>query len=157
MAGLVLRVASRALPRRPPSRPEPVADEESLIEAIMTGDTAALAAKGPALATASDAMGNPWFFVALESGSLAALGWFLGHGASPTAPDRAGRLPLQALIERAALADDFDDHRADLPAMAAALIAAGADPSARSLTAAPLSDLAATAGLSLSAPPADKG
>lgn len=149
MAGLILRVASRALPRGSGAKPAKILDPERLIEALQTGDTDALAAIGPGLVTAGTARGTPWFFIALETGSLRAIQWFLSQGASPTAADRAGRLPLQAVIERAALADEFDDHLADCPAMAAALVAHGADPRARTLSGQVLGDLAATAGLEL--------
>lgn len=145
MAGLILRVGLRAIPRRKTA----VEPNESLIEALITGDLPALDAQGPGLAKARDAQGNPWFFIALESGSATAVEWFLRHGASPTAPDRAGRLPLEALIQRAALADEWDDHLPDCPAMAQALIAKGASLAARTLTGAVLSDLAQAAGLTL--------
>ncbi len=149
MAGLILRVASRALPAKDTPATPATDDDETLIEAILTGDTTILAEHGQTLATGRNAQGNPWFFIALESGSLAAVEWFLAQGANPTAPDRAGRLPLEAVIERAALADDFDDHLPDCPAMAQALIAAGATPAARSRTGLRLADLAASAGLPL--------
>lgn len=145
MAGLLLRVASRALPRPV----APPADNEALIEAIQTGNTTALAAQPAGFANGCDAQGNPWFFIALETGSLAALHWFLAQGASPTAPDRAGRLPLQVLIERANLADEFDDHLPDCPAMVSALIKVGADPSAHTLQGIALADLAQASGLFL--------
>lgn len=145
MVGLLLQIALRALPRRKVTAENP----EALIEALMIGDLAVLDAQGPGFAKATDAKGNPWFFIALESGSAAAVDWFLHHGASPTAPDRAGRLPLEALIQRAALADEMDDHLADCPAMAHTLIAKGANPAARTLTGAILSDLARAAGLTL--------
>ena len=145
MAGLILRVALRALPRRKAA----AETAEALIEALMTGDLPALDAKGPGFAQATDAQGNPWFFIALESGSATSVEWFLRHGASPTAPDRGGRLPLEALIQRAALADEMDDHLADCPAIAQALIAKGASLQARTLTGAILSDLARDAGLAL--------
>ena len=149
MAGLILRVASRALP----GKTTPDTDiAEDVIEEIMTGDTEALNGYGPGLAYGRDSSGTPWFFIALESGSLAAIDWFLAQGASPTAPDQSGRLPLEALIERAALADELDDHLSDCPAMAAALIAKGADPAARTLSGARLTDLAQEASLAL--PPA---
>lgn len=150
MAGLILRVASRALPHRT-ERP-PADDAEDLIEAILTGDTDLLAKHGQTLATARNAMGTPWFFIALESGSPVAVQWFLSQGASPTAPDKGGRLPLEALIQRATLADEFDDHLDDLPVMAQALIAAGANPAARTLTGESLADLAAAAGLAPASP-----
>ncbi len=89
------------------------------------------------------------FFLALETGSLSAVQWFLNQGASPTAPDRAGRLPLETVIQRAAIADEFDDHLDACPAMLTALMAAGADAKARNLQGAPLADLARAAGLSL--------
>ena len=68
MARLILRVASRALPQRS-SAPKPVEayDPETVIEALQTGDVAALEAQGAGLATARDAQGNPWFFIALET------------------------------------------------------------------------------------------
>lgn len=149
MAGLILRVASRALPQR--TAPETDVAED-LIEAIMTGDPDALNAYGPGLANGRASSGTPWFFIALESGSLPAVQWFLAHGASATAPDQAGRLPLQAVIERAAFADELDDHLADCPAMAAALLASGADPSARTLSGQTLTELATAAGLPPLAP-----
>lgn len=150
MAGLILRVALRAIPQRAiPRRKAAAENPEVLIEALMIGDLAALDAQGLAFATARDAQGNPWFFIALESGSASAVDWFLRHGASPTTADRAGRLPLETLIQRAALADEMDDHLADCPAMARALIAQGASPQARTLTGAVLSDLARDAGLAL--------
>lgn len=145
MVGLLLQIALRALPRRKAAAENP----ETLIEALMIGDLAVLDAQGPGFAFAVDARGNPWFFIALESGSAAAVDWFLHHGASPTAPDRAGRLPLEALIQRAALADEMDDHLADCPAMARTLLAKGATPQARTLTGAVLPDLARAAGLTL--------
>ena len=153
MARLILRVASRALPQRS-SAPKPVEayDPETVIEALQTGDVAALEAQGAGLATARDAQGNPWFFIALETGSLEAICWFLSQGASATAPDRAGRLPLEAVIERAGLGDEFDDHLEDCPAMAAALLANGADPAARTLRGESLTELAKAAGLDLSPP-----
>ena len=59
---------------------------------------------GPGFAQATDGQGNPWFFIALESGSAAAVEWFLRHGASPTAPDRGGRLPPeQPSVQRGTL------------------------------------------------------
>jgi hypothetical protein len=75
--------------------------------------------------------------------------WFLRHHANPGAPDMAGRLPLEAVIQRAASADEFDDHLADLPAMAMALIRAGANPQARTVQGQSLADLARAAGLTL--------
>lgn len=146
MAGLLVQVAARALPRKSESAAQ---DDESLIEAILTGDTAHLSAQGKALATARNALGTPWFFIALESGSLSAVEWFLTQGASPTGPDKGGRLPLEAVIQRAALADEFDDHLSDLPAMARALVTAGANPNARTVTGETLTDLAKPANLPL--------
>lgn len=149
MAGLLLRVASRALPAR--SAPAPQTDSgEAVIEAIMTGDIAALDGHGSGLAKGADAQGNPWFFIALDVGSLSAVEWFLRNGADPNGADRGGRLALECVIERAALADEFDDHAGDVPAMARALIAAGATPTARTITGARLADLADAAGIALS-------
>lgn len=145
IVGLLLQIALRALPRRKAGAEA----NETLIEALMIGDLTVLDAQGPGFATATDTQGNPWFFIALESGNAAAVDWFLHHGASPTAPDRAGRLPLEALIQRAALADEMDDHLADCPAMAHTLLAKGATPQARTLTGAVLSDLVRDAGLTL--------
>lgn len=153
---LVLTVAGRALPalgRAPRTRPRPNAKDdaqvEDLIEALQTGDIDALRRRGPGLAHGCNSLGTPWFFITLESGSLAAVEWFLGQGASPTATDPSGRLPLETLIQRAAFADEFDDHLSDCPAMAKALIAAGADPEARTLQGERLSDMARKAGLDL--------
>lgn len=148
MAGLLFTVAKRALPRRTPALSE--FDPEPLIEALQTGDLTALASYGPGLATATDSRGTPWFFIALETGSLAAVDWFLAQGANPNGPDRAARLPLEALLQRAALADEFDDHLDDLPAMLSALIMAGANPQARTVQGQSLADLAHAAGLTLS-------
>ncbi len=144
MAGLLLQVAGRALPGKARSD-----ETERLIEAILTGELASLNANRQRLVHGENGTGTPWFFIALESGSLAAVEWFLAQGANPTATDRAGRLPLEAVIERAALADDFDDHLPDCPAMAQTLIAAGATPAARNRTGLRLADLAASAGLAL--------
>ena len=146
MAGLVAAVAKRALPG--PARPENDPDEP-LIEALMTGDIATLQAQGPGFATGSDDRGNPWFFIALESGSLATVGWFLTQGVSPESPDQAGRLPLEVVLQRALLGDDLDDALADCPAMARALIGAGAQPTARTVAGAALADLARMAGIDL--------
>lgn len=146
MAGLVFTVAKRALPQRAPQ----IEDTEPLIEALQCGNLAALDAYGPGFASGHDSLGNPWFFIALETGSLSAVEWFLTHGVNPNTADRAGRLPLEAVIQRAALADEFDDHLGDLPAMLAALIQAGANPQARTVQGASVTELAKTAGLTLS-------
>lgn len=143
MAGLILTVVRRALPQ-PAAR---IADDEPLIEALQSGDIAGLMRFGPGLARSANSRGTPWFFIALESGSPASIEWLLAQGASPTAPDPSGRLPLEAVIQRAAIADAFDDHLAACPAMAATLIRAGADPAARSLQGLSLTDLARAAGL----------
>lgn len=141
IARLALTMAKRALPHRRTTAP----DDESLIEALQTGDIATLAAHRPALMAPSQR--QKWFFLALEVGSLTAVQWFLTQGANARTPDPSGRLPLEALIQRATLADDYDDHLADCPAMAAALIAAGADSAARTLQGQRLSDLAQGTGL----------
>lgn len=146
VVNLVFTVAKRALPQSPAPQRD---DAETLIEAMMTGDIAALTAFGKGLATRSNDQGNPWFFTALESGSLTTVQWFLSHGADPKTPDRSGRLPLEAVIQRHALADEFDDHAADCPAMARALLAAGADLQASTLFGQRLADLAKAAGLPL--------
>ena len=148
MAGLVFIVAKRALPR-PTPKPAAIEDPEPLIEALQSGNIPALEGFGTALAQGQDSRGNPWFFLALDIGSLTAVDWFLRHHANPGAPDMAGRLPLEAVIQRAASADEFDDHLADLPAMAMALIRAGANPQARTVQGQSLADLARAAGLTL--------
>ena len=141
MANLVLTVAKRALPHRPTQ----AANDETLIEALQTGDLATLAAHRAAGMDPSQQ--QKWFFLTLEVGSLTALQWFLTQGANPCTADPSGRLPLEALIQRATLADEYDDHLPDCPAMAAALIAAGADPTARTLQGQRLIDLAQGTGL----------
>lgn len=159
MGRLVFIVAKRALPRpapKPaapkPAAPKPAAieDPEPLIEALQSGNLPALEGFGPTLTQGKDSRGNPWFFLALDIGSLTAVDWFLRHRARATAPDMAGRLPLEAVIQRAASADEFDDHLADLPAMATALIRAGANPQAHTVQGQSLADLARAAGLPLS-------
>ncbi|MEY3961116.1 MAG: hypothetical protein RIR14_1770 [Pseudomonadota bacterium] len=150
-AALLWQLLRRAPAQISPSRRTDAAsgDAETLIEALQSGDLARLDHLGPALLRGSHSPGLPWFFVALESGSLRAVSWFLRHGASPVAPDRSGRLPLEVIIARVAAADEYDDHLPDCPAMARALIAAGADPDARNLSGTCLTDLAASAGLTL--------
>lgn len=143
MAGLLVTIAKRALP----AAKRPRQDDETLIEAIMTNDLDRLNGSGAALPLAKTSTGLPWFFVALECGGLPAVAWFLDRGANPTQPDPAGRLPLETLIQRASLADDCDDHLSDCPAIAMALIAAGADPTARTLQGQSLTDLARQTGL----------
>lgn len=145
MAGLILTVARRALPQRAAR----VEDDEPLIEALQSGDIAALDRFGPGLAKATNGLGTPWFFIALESGSLASINWFLALGASPTALDQSGRLPLEAVIQRASLGDEFDDHLADCPVMLERLVAAGADLQARTLQGVTLAELARSVGLTL--------
>jgi hypothetical protein len=150
MAGLLFTVAKRALPQWPARTTDAgLEDPEPLIEALQTGDIVALNAYGRRVAMGHDSLGTPWFFIALETGSLSAVEWFLTQGANPSAADRAGRLPLEAVIQRVSLADEFDDHAADGPAMLTALVTAGADPMARSLQGMALSDLARAAGLTL--------
>jgi hypothetical protein len=149
MVRLALTLAKRALPSAAGVPVATIAPDETLIEALQTGDLAALVCYGPRLALGKDRFGSPLFFVALETGSLTAVTWFLDQGASATRPDRSGRLPLEAVIQRAALADDLDDHTADCTAMAQALIARGASLVARGVTGATLADLAAAAGLDL--------
>lgn len=148
MAGLLWTVAKRALPGTAPA-PRTEKGDEAVIEAIILGDISALNAKGQAFALSTDPDGNPWFFIALEIGSLDAVRWFLKHGANPTRPDRAGRLPLETVIQRAALAEEFDDHLVDCPAMARALLTAGADQNARTVHGQSLADLARAADLLL--------
>lgn len=149
MAGLVLTVTKRALPQRSRTTESCVEDPEPLIEALQSGNLAALDVYGPSLASGHDSLGNPWFFIALESGSLKAVEWFLLHGAAPNGADRAGRLPLEAVIERASLADEFDDHLDDLPAMLNHLIKAGANSNARNLQGVALRELASAQGFQL--------
>lgn len=151
MVGLVLRVASRALPSRPaPAKPGPKNfDDEALIEALMTCDLDQLTAHRQRLLHDKTTTGTPWFFIALESGGLSTVTWFLDQGANPAAPAPSGRLPLEAVIQRAALADEFDDHLSDCAEIARALIARGADLSARTIQGDSLSDLAAAAELTL--------
>jgi hypothetical protein len=144
MAQLVLTVAKRALPQKPTAAP---GDDEILIEAIMTNDLDLLNEWGTGLSCANSPTGMPWFFVALECGGLPSITWFLDHGANPNQPAPSGRLPLQALIQRATIADEYDDHLPDCRSMAAALISAGADPTARTLQGQSLTDLARAAGL----------
>ena len=74
-----------------------------------------------------------------------------GSGLPVRAPSRSTTCTSAApsLIQRAALADEMDDHLADCPAMAQALLAKGATLQARTLTGAVLSDLARDAGLAL--------
>lgn len=141
MANLVLTVAKRALPHRRTTAP----DDETLIEALQTGNLATLAAHRTAVMDPSQQ--QKWFFLTLEVGSLSTLQWLLTQGANPRTADPSGRLPLEALIQRASLADEYDDHLPDCPAMAAALIAAGADPTARTLQGQRLTDLAQGTGL----------
>jgi hypothetical protein len=149
MVRLALTLAKRALPSASGAPVATIDPDETLIEALQTGDLAALVCYGPRLALGKDRFGSPLFFVALETGSLTAVTWFLDQGASATRPDRSGRLPLEAVIQRATHADDLDDHTTDCAAMARALIARGASLAARSVTGQPLSDLAASAGLEL--------
>lgn len=144
MAGLVLQVAARALPHRRPAAAE---DPEQLIEALQTGDLACLDRLGPGLAKSQDSLGNPWFFIALETGSLSVVRWFLANGADPNAADRSARLPLEVIVQRIAESDLLDDHLDDGPAMVAALLAAGANPEARSLLGETMADLAGRRGL----------
>lgn len=146
MAGLLLTVAKRGLPSR---QPPLVDDTEDLIEAFITCDTEKLDVYGQSLAYGQNANGTPWFFIALECGGLQTIRWFLDQGANSSLPDPAGRLPLEAVIQRQALADEFDDHLGDCRAMAADLIAAGANPRARNLQGQSLTDLALAAGLTL--------
>lgn len=144
IAAFVLTIAKRALPHRPSAAPD-VEHEEPLIEALHTGDLASLAAHRAALTAPAQA--QKWFFLALEVGSLPVIEWFLTQGAHPNTPDPSGRLPLETLIQRVTLADEYDDHLPDCPAMAQALIAAGADPGARTLKGQRLTDLAKVTGL----------
>lgn len=129
MAALLLRIASRALPRRSPSSAaaSSLPEAETLIEALQTDDIARLTACGPGLATARDTQGQSWFFIALEVGGLKTIQWFLSHGALDTSTDRSGRTALEVILQRDALRDEFDDTAADCPAILAALIEAGAD------------------------------
>lgn len=149
IARLALTLGRRALPSRAATSAATIDPDEPLIEALQTGNLSALDRYGPRLALGQDRLGSPLFFVALETGSLAAVTWFLAKGASATQPDRSGHLPLEAVIQRAALADDLDDHTADCAAMAQALMARGASLAARGATGATLADLAAAAGLDL--------
>ena len=128
MTGLLLRIASRALPRRAPSDATPsLPDAETLIEALQTGDLDLLSACGPSLATARNAQGQSWFFIALEVAGLQTINWFLAHGARANGTDRSGRTALEVILQRDALRDEFDDTAEDCPAILAALINAGAD------------------------------
>ena len=147
IAGLLVTVAKRALPQKAKFAND---DAEDLIEAIMTGDIDLLNDHGQALATGRNAAGTPWFFIALDYGSLAAVEWFLSHGANPAVPDMGGRLPLEAVLQRVTFADEFDDHLADCAAIAQKLIVHGADLHGRTLTGERLKDLAAAAGIALS-------
>lgn len=149
MAQLALTLVKRALPSPTAAHSANIDTDEALIEALQTGDIATLDRYGPRLAMGQDRLGSPHFFLALETGSLTAVTWFLAQGASATQPDRAGRLPLETVIQRAALADDLDDHTADCAAMVQALIACGASLAARSTTGKTLADLATSAGLDL--------
>lgn len=115
----------------------------------MTCDLDQLKAHRQHLLNDTTTTGTPWFFIALECGGLSTVTWFLDQGANPAAPAPSGSLPLEAVIQRAAIADEFDDHLSDCAEMAHALIVRGADPSARTLQGERLSDLAAAAGLTL--------
>lgn len=145
MAALVFRVARRAVPT--PAKSD--YDSEDLIEAIMTGDVELLDSYGIGLSYARHTTGTPWFFIALECGSLSAINWFLSHGADPCAPDQSGRLPLETIVQRASLADEMDEHLPDCAAMARALISHGAKLSARTIQGETLSERAAALGLTL--------
>lgn len=152
MAGLIFAIVKRAIPRpasKPSAEPAAKVDSEALVEAIMIGDIDALKAHGTALATGKDTEGNPWFFLALESGSQSTLAWFLENGASAKAADGLGRLPLEVLIQRLELADEFDDHLGDVERMIAAVLAAGADRDAATLTGDILRDRLNTLGLNV--------
>ena len=145
MTGLILTVARRALPRRA----APIEDDEPLIEALQSGDISTLDRHGRNLVLGRNRLGTPWFFIALETGSLASVEWFVAQGANPSVPDQSGRLPLEAVIQRAALDDEFDDHLADCPEMLVCLVAAGGDLQARCVQGVRLAELAHSAGLTL--------
>ena len=143
MAGLMLRVASRALPQ---AKNSALPDHEALIEALMT---AKLDTCPPTLATTHDAQGQSWFFIALEIGPLATTRWFLDHGARPDQTDSSGRCALEVVLQRAALQDEFDDHAADCPAILRALLTAGADPLAANSHGDTAESIARTLGVTL--------
>jgi hypothetical protein len=84
MVRLALTLAKRALPSAAGVPVATIAPDETLIEALQTGDLSALDRFGPRLALGQDRLGSPLFFVALETGSLTAVTWFLAQGASAT-------------------------------------------------------------------------
>jgi hypothetical protein len=151
MVALVLRILGRAMPERAAkaARAPNLPATETLIEALQTADLAALDACGPSLARAEDAQGNAWFFIALETGPLATVRWFLSHGADPRVTDRSGRTALEVVMQRSALADEFDDYLGDCPAILSALIAAGALPSDRNAAGQSAAELASQLGITL--------
>ncbi|OYU37615.1 MAG: hypothetical protein CFE33_20040 [Pseudorhodobacter sp. PARRP1] len=129
-AALQLRSTSPALSVQPVAL---IGDADQIIEALQTGDVDYLAGLGPAFAASTEAdSGQPWLFHAIDLGTLASLHWFLAQGVDLASRDKAGRLPLQAAVERAAAVDEFDDSPEDPLALIAALLDAGAQINAAS-------------------------
>lgn len=122
------RAALRLGARTPAPQPTAlIGDPDQIIEALQTGDIGVLAALGPQFAASTDAQsGQPWLFHAIELGSLTSLRWFLAQGVALNMRDKAGRLPLQAAVERAAVVDEFDDNPEDPLALIGALLDADA-------------------------------
>lgn len=153
---LVWRIGGRAvlqLRAAPPALPSPpsaalIANPDQIIEALQTGDLDFLAGLGPEFAASIDAhSGQPWLFHAIDLGSLASLHWFLAQGVDLASRDRAGRLPLQAAVERAAAVDEFDDAPEDPLALIDALLEAGAQINAASAQGLTALHVAAALGL----------
>lgn len=113
MAGLLWRIASRALPRRKispalaPKDDHP--DEEAVYEALMSGDVAALDRFGPALAISNAQPGVPFLLEAVSFGNLACVEWFLRHGANPNAADGSGATAIEMVVKRNLFADPAMD------------------------------------------------
>ncbi|MFC3180504.1 ankyrin repeat domain-containing protein [Cypionkella sinensis] len=154
---LVWRIAGRAVlqlravsPALPPAKPSaaPIADPDQVIEALQTGEVDFLVGLGPEFAASIDAQsGQPWLFHAIDLGSLASLHWFLAQGVDLASRDKAGRLPLQAAVERAAAVDEFDDAPEDPLALIDALLEAGAQINAASAQGLTALHVAAALGL----------
>ncbi|MGV8953952.1 MAG: ankyrin repeat domain-containing protein [Cypionkella sp.] len=128
MLRLLLRIAQRGVTARHRSAaPALPADAlEAHLEALQSRDLAVVAGLPAGLALARDDYGQPWLFHAIDYGSLAGLDWMLAQGAV-LGPDKAGRTPLQAAIERSVTLDEFDDDPEDSLPMIAALVRHGAD------------------------------
>ncbi len=121
----VVRRGAMVLTTRAPLGQPPASFEDHL-EVLQSRSREAFARLPPDFATGCDPYGQPWLIHAIDHGSVAAVEWLLANRAT-LQPDRAGRSPLQAAIERSLAVDEFDDNPEDPLPMIAALVAKGAD------------------------------